>query len=149
MSFTDQPDPIQNLALATQPRPGERRAAGWQIVLTAAVAVAVVTIFLWGINNQRDETAGQQTAATEAAPPAQESKLQGEQSPQTQQQAGQQHQGSGNAPTTTGQGGNDQHNTQPADNADQKRSQSPTDAGQNGSPAANSGQPAQPGAGGR
>jgi hypothetical protein len=109
MSFM-QPDPIQNRALTTQAQPGEPRAAGWQIALTAVAAIAIVTVFLWGINNQRDESAGQQTAATEAGPTSQGSKQQGEQPPQTQQQQ----QESGNPPATTGHGGSDQ-NTQPAE----------------------------------
>jgi hypothetical protein len=142
MSFMDQPDPIRSLALATRPRPPEKRAAGWQIALTAIGAIAIVTIFLWGINNQRDEAAGQQTATTEAAPPVQEAKPQGEQ----QQQPGQQQQVPNQAPATTGQGGGNQQNGRPSPNADQKRSQSPTNSGQNGSPAAKNGQPAQPGA---
>jgi|SRR5690242_10278266 len=149
MSFMDQPDPMRNLALATQPQPGKKRAAGWQIVLTAVGAIAIVTIFLWGINNQRDESAGQQTAVTESTPSSQGARTQGEQPAQTQQQAGQQQQGAGKTPATTGQGGSDQQNTQPADNGRQNSNQSPTNASQNGSSAVSNGQPSQPGAGGR
>ncbi|HEY6025029.1 MAG TPA: hypothetical protein VIV34_12735 [Pseudolabrys sp.] len=108
MSMLDK-DPMQNLPMVTQPQSGKKRAAGWQVTLTAIGAIAIVTIFLWGINNQRDETSGQHTAATQPTPasPQGANQQSGQQSPQgqDQQQAGQQ-QGSGSTKSsdTTGSG---------------------------------------------
>src|SRR5262245_34219790 len=51
-------DPIRNLPLVTEPRRADRPAATWQVLLTAFGLIAIVTVFFWGLNNQRDETAG-------------------------------------------------------------------------------------------
>jgi hypothetical protein len=118
-------DPIRNLPLVTEPRDTKRPAATWQIVLTAFGLIAIVTVFLWGINNQRDETAGQQTAATM---PSTVSPQGGAEQNQNQQQAGQPPQQS--KPSTTGQGGGDQNGRQP--NGGQTTNGQP--AGSNGKP---------------
>ena len=57
-------DPIRNLPLVIKARNGNRRAATWQVVLTAFGLIAIVSVFFWGINNQRDKTAEQKTAST-------------------------------------------------------------------------------------
>src|SRR5215510_8801922 len=90
---------MRNLPLVTPPQTANKRAAGWQIIATAIGATVIVMMFLWGINNQRDETAGQSPAATQTAPaqPA------GDQQQGTQQSE-QKDQGSNNASATTGQG---------------------------------------------
>ena len=116
-------DPIRNLPLVTEPRDGRKRAATWQVVLTAFGLVAIVTIFFWGINNQRDETAGEKTAATmptSATPQGADTQGQGEQQPAS----------------TTGQGGDDKNSGQ----KDQPRID-----GQkaNGQPVDSNGKPAQ------
>jgi hypothetical protein len=59
---------VQNLPLVQPPQPGEKRAAGWQIVLTALAAITIIAVFLWGVTNQRSESGGEQTAATQPAP---------------------------------------------------------------------------------
>jgi hypothetical protein len=137
-------DPAQHLLpLVTPPQPGEKRAARWQITATAIGVVMVIALFLWGLNNQRDESAGQQTAGTQ---PTQVTP-QGASSPppaQNSQQAGQQQPGQSNAPTTTGQGGGEQGDAAQKTNAGQQSNQQPTNPGQNGPPTDNSGQPAQP-----
>ena len=120
-------DPIRNLPLVIKARDGNRRAATWQVVMTAFALIAIVTVLLWGINNQRDETAGQQTAATmpAAATPQGADAAQG----QRRQQAGQQ------APSTTGQGAGGQsndRNERPQTNG-QKTNARPVDS--NGEPA--------------
>jgi hypothetical protein len=143
-------DPARNLPLVTPPQPSEKRAAGWQITATAIGVVIVIALFLWGLNNQRDETAGQQTAGTQPTqvtpqgasgpPPAQNQQP----SVQNSQQAGQQQPGQSNAPTTTGQGGGEQGDAAQKMNAGQQFNQQPTNPGQNGPPTDNSGQSAQP-----
>lgn len=120
-------DPIRNLPLVTEPRGGKRRAATWQIVLTAVVLIAIVSVFLWGVNNQRDETAGEQTAATMPAPATPQTAAQ---QGQNSQQAGQQPQQQQQAPSTTGQGGGDQKD-HPQNNG-QKTNAQPTES--NGTP---------------
>jgi hypothetical protein len=113
-------EPIRNLPVVTAPRAGQGSAATWQIVLTVFGLVAIVAIFFWGINNQRDETAGEQTAATMPAPATpQAADAQKGQGQAEGQQADQRTQ-----PSTTGQGGDQngqQHSAekasgQPADN---------------------------------
>jgi hypothetical protein len=95
----DSNDPIRNLPLVIEPRVDKKRADTWQIVLTTFGVVAILSIFFWGINNQRDETAGEQTAAAMPTPVA----PQGGNTKQdeNQQNAGQQ------PPSTTGQGAGD------------------------------------------
>lgn len=126
-------DPVRNLPLVTEPRRANRSAAIWQVLLTAFGLVAIVTLFFWGINNQRDETPDEQTAATMPTPVAPQAgdTQQGQQ--QGQQQAGQQPQ---QPPSTTGQGGGE-------DKSGQK--DQPQVGGQkaNGQPADGNGQPAQ------
>jgi hypothetical protein len=75
-------DPVRQLPRVIAPQPGKKRAAGWQIALTAVGLVAIVTVFLWGINNQRDETEGRQSAATTPMPAASQN-ADGRQSPST------------------------------------------------------------------
>jgi hypothetical protein len=95
-------DPLRNLPLVTPPQTGKSRAAWWQI--TAAIgAVAIIVVFLWGISNQRDETAGEPTAATMATPASPQRDAQQPPAQQNTQQSRQQQQGSSNASTTTGQ----------------------------------------------
>jgi hypothetical protein len=59
---------VRNLPLVQPPQPGGKRAAGWQIVLTALAAITIIAVFLWGVTNQRSESGGEQTAATQPAP---------------------------------------------------------------------------------
>src|SRR5262245_45128383 len=122
-------DPIRNLPLVTEPRRGDRLAAAWQVLPTAFALVAIVTVFFWGINNQRDETAGEQTAATMPTPVA----PQGGDTQQSQQQGQQQAQ---QPQQPSGQGASD-------DKSNQK--DQPQTGGQkaNGPPADGNGQPAQ------
>jgi cytoskeletal protein RodZ len=124
-----QNDPVRNLPLVKPPQPSEKRADGWQVAATAIAAVVIVSLFLWGINNQRDETTAGQQTATQATP-------QGGQEPQAQNQQ------PGNAAATTGQSSND--NPPQSGNAGQTSTQQPTNPGQNGQPTENSGQQAQP-----
>jgi len=124
-------DPLRNLPLVTSPQTGKRRAAWWQITAAAIGAVLIIAVFLWGISNQRDETASQPTAATQATPA----------SPQGEAQ---QQQGSSNPPATTGQGSREQGEAEQKTNSRQPSNQQPTNAGQNAPPTENSGQQAQP-----
>lgn len=117
----DSNDPLRNLPLVVEAHNAKRRAATWQIILATFGLIAIVTIFLFGINHQRDETAGQQTAATAPTPAS-------PQGGDTQQQAGPQQPSS-----TTGQRGGDDKN---GDQKDQ-----PQSGKVNGQPA--SGAPAQ------
>jgi|SRR5215472_905522 hypothetical protein len=150
MSFMHQPDPLRNPPLVRQPQPGEKRAAGWQIALTAVGAIVIVVVFLWGISNQRDENGGQQTVATHATPATpQGADQQGGQPQGKSQQSGQQQQGSNNASTTTGQGGNDQGHATPASDAEQTSGYQPNNSGQDKQSGANKGQSPQPDAGAR
>jgi len=127
-------DPLRNLPLVTSPQTGKRRAAWWQITAAAIGAVLIIAVFLWGISNQRDETASQPTAATPATPA----------SAQNTQQPGQQQQGSSNPPATTGQGSREQGEAEQKTNSRQPSNQQPTNAGQNAPPTENSGQQLQP-----
>jgi hypothetical protein len=108
----DSNDPLRNLPLVIEDRNAKRRAATWQIVLTTFGLIAIVSTFLFGINHQRDETAGQQTAATAPTPAS-------PQSGDTQQGQGQQQAGQQQPPSTTGQGGGDDKN---GDHKDQPQS---------------------------
>jgi len=133
-------DPIRNLPVVTTEPPVNRSAASWQVLLTAVALVAIVTIFFWGINNQRDETAGEQTAATmpaSVAPQSADAKQDTKQDqPQGQQQAGQQQ--PQQPPSTTGQGsGNDK-------NGDRKDQPQTSAQKANGQPAGGNRQPAHP-----
>ena len=147
MSFMNQPDdPLRDLPLTTEARP-DKRAAGWQIVLTAIAAIAIYGVFLWGLTNQRYETTEPQTAATQATPvESQESKQQGKE-PSQAQEGGQQQPGASNAPTTTGQGARDEDSA--GVNADQKSTQQPDSSGQNAPPNQSNSPPPQPDAGAR
>jgi hypothetical protein len=111
-------DPVRNLPLVTESANAHRRVTTWQIALTAFALIAIVTVFFWGINNQRNETAGEQTAATMSTPPQGAGDAQKGQAQADGQQTGQ-------APSTTGQG--DQKD-QPQDNA-KKASEQPKDSG--------------------
>jgi hypothetical protein len=92
--------------------------ATWQIALTAFALITIVTVFFWGINNQRSETAGDQTAATMPTPATPKgADAQKDQAQAEGQQAGQP------APSTTGQGGGDQKD-QPPDNGQSKQTAS-------------------------
>jgi hypothetical protein len=122
-----QNDPVRNLPLVKPPQPGEKRVAGWQVAATAIAAIVIVSLFLWGVNNQREETtAGQQATAPRTT-------LQGRQEPQAQNQQ------PGNAAATTGQSSND--NRSQGENAGQTSTQQPTIPAQNGQPTENNGQP--------
>jgi cytoskeletal protein RodZ len=113
-SFDD--DPVRNLPLVTQPRPGPKRAAWWQIALTTFALVAIVAIFLWGVNNQHEEATDQQTAATQnpATPEAPPSAV----APQDHTQK--------TNPSTTGQGGSETGGQQ--QNGDVDKSHQPLDS---------------------
>jgi len=126
--MTDSDDPIRNLPLVTEPRT-TKRAAGWQIALTAFGFVAILTLFFFGINHQRNETAGEQTSATMPTPVA----PQGDDAQKGQQQAGQQPEQQ--QPSTTGQGGGERSNDQNghASTGEQKTNAQPADG--NGQPA--------------
>ena len=112
-------------------RRGDRRAATWQVLLTAFGLIGIITMFFWGLNNQR-ETAGEQTAATTPTPVT----PQGGDTQQGQQQGQQPEQKPQQSSPTTGQGGGD-------DKSNQK--DQPQTGGQktNGPPADGNGQPAQ------
>ena len=113
-----QEDPARNLPLVKQPpQPGERPARGWQIAITLAAAVAIVAVFLWGINNERPEGGQEQTAATQPAPATPHSA-----NPQ------------GAPPTTTGQGTGNQENGQPDNSRDRKAGQQPSKPPQSAQP---------------
>jgi hypothetical protein len=128
-------EPQGNLPLVMPPQTPNKRAAGWQTTAAALGAIAIVILFLWGINNQRDETSGQPTAATQTTPalPA------GEQHSGAQQ-AGPEQQESGNAATTTGQGGHDEGEAGQKANSGQTPKQQPTNSGQNNPSSENKGQ---------
>ncbi|HET7803523.1 MAG TPA: hypothetical protein VFL53_04725 [Pseudolabrys sp.] len=125
-------DPIRNLPLVTEPRNGKKPASTWQIVLTAFGLVAIVAVFLFGINHQRDETAGQQTTATIPTPAA----PQGGDTQQGQQQGDQQTQQK-QPRSTTGQGGGDDKSS---DQKDQPKARGQKAGGQ---PIDSNGEPAQ------
>ena len=136
-------DPLRNLPLVTPPQTGKRRAAWWQITAAAIGAVVIVFVFLWGISNQRDETASRPTAATQATPASPQGEAQQGSGQQNTLQSGQQ-QGSTNAPATTGQGSREQGEAEQKKNSGQPSNQQPTNVGQNAPPTENSGQQAQP-----
>ena len=115
-------DAIRNLPLVIETPDENKRANPWQIILTTFGLIAIVTIFLWGLNNQRDETVGGQTAATMPAPVSSQG---GDAQPA--QQAGAQPQ----TPSTTGQGSDDQKDR--PNNTGQKPEKQP--AKDNGEPA--------------
>lgn len=127
-------EPLRNLPLVTEPRSAHKPAAPWQVLLTALGLTAIVATFLFGINHQRGETAGEQTAATTPTPvaPQGDGTQQGQQ--QGQQQAGQQSQHPQQPPSTTGQGGGDK-------SGDQK--DRPQSSGQKANGQRGAGQPAQ------
>jgi len=131
-------DPLRNLPLVTPPQTGKRRAAWWQITAAAIGAVAIIFVFLWGISNQRDETAGQPTAATQATPTSPQGDAQQAPAQQNPQQR------SSNAPATSGQGSREQGEAEQKKNSEQPSNQQPTNAGQNAPPNENSGQQLQP-----
>jgi hypothetical protein len=123
-------DPLRKLPLVSPPEPGEKRAAWWQITIAAVGAIAIVYVFLWGINNQRDETSGQQTTASQPTPAT----------PHGDNQAP-----SSNAPATTGQSNNsDQEAGAQKENTDKQSGQQPTSPPQNGKPGDTGGQSQQP-----
>jgi hypothetical protein len=101
-------------------------------------------VFLWGISNQRDENAGQPTAATQATPASPQGEAPQAPVQQNIQRSGQQQQGSSNAPTTTGQGSREQGEAEQKTDSGQPSNQQPTNAGQNAPPTENSGQQSQP-----
>jgi hypothetical protein len=126
--MTDSSDPLKNLPLVTEPHL-TKRAAGWQIILTVFGFVAIVTLFFFGINHQRNETGSEQTAATTPTPVA-------PQGGDTQQGQGQQQSGQQPPPSTTGQGGGE-------DKSDQKGPPQPSgQKKEKGQPAGDNGQPA-------
>lgn len=131
-------DPLRNLPLVTPPQTGKRRAAWWQITAAAIGAFAIIFVFLWGISNQRDETAGQPTAATQATPTSPQGDAQQASARQNPQQR------SSNAPATSGQGSREQGEAEQKKNSEQPSNQQPTNAGQNALPTENSGQQLQP-----
>jgi cytoskeletal protein RodZ len=132
-------DPFRNLPLVKPPQTGKRRAAWWQITAAAIAAVAIIFVFLWGISNQRDETAGQPTAATQATPASPQGEAQQAPAQENTQQSSQQQQGSSNAPATTGQGNREQGEAEQKTNSGQPSNQQPTNANQNAPPTENSG----------
>ncbi len=135
-------DPVRNLPLVAPPQPGERRAAGWQVTLTTVAIALVIAIVLWGINNQRQEGAGEQTATAQQTPVATQNgnASQAQSEPQsTQSQA----EGSkpNNVPGTTGQGSSSSGGSEDTGG---KSEQQPTSAGRNGKPTEHSDKPTQP-----
>jgi hypothetical protein len=94
-------DPIRNL-VTERPRP-EKKAARWRISLTFILAIAIVTVFLWGLNNQRSETGSQETAATHPMPamPQGADQQAAKPSPDNKQK---QQSGNSNSASTTGSG---------------------------------------------
>lgn len=54
------------------PDPEQTAASGWQITLAAALVVAILSVFFYGVTNQRLEVAGSKPAAQQASnvPPA-------------------------------------------------------------------------------
>lgn len=121
-----------NLPLLRAPQPGQKQAAGWQILLTTLAVIAVIAVFFWGVTNQRREGSGEQTAATQSAPATpQPSNPQEKRAPA---QAQNQPQTPG---ATTGQGGGEErdggHAGKKFDSANPKQPAQPT--GNNGQPA--------------
>lgn len=111
-------DPMRNLPVVTPPPTGNKRAAGWQKTVTAIAAIAIVAIFLWGLNNQRDESTGEQSAGTQPTPVAPQGASPPPAQAQNQQQTGAQQQDQDNGSATTGQGnkgdkGDDGQNSAP------------------------------------
>jgi hypothetical protein len=96
----------RNLPAVTERPRAEHSAARWQITLTFVAAAAIVAIFLWGLNNQRIETGGQETAATQPAPAAPQSTGQQAAQPSTTENSQQQQPkaGTANPSSTTGSG---------------------------------------------
>jgi hypothetical protein len=130
--------------------PEANKAGGTQIAIVAVAIVAILSIFFYGLNNQRTEVSGPQTAATGAAPvnpgaspPA--AQAPSDQKPQQQGNTAQTQQPAtpGNAPSmTTGQG--DSTRTTGTESGTKPAPQQPANAGPNGTAAGNSGAPAQP-----
>lgn len=101
--------PLRKLPLVTERARSETKAARWQINLTLVLAIAIVTIFLWGLNNQRGETTSEQTAASQPMPAMPHgTDQQAAQPPSNNQPQQQPPSGSSNppstAPSTTGSG---------------------------------------------
>lgn len=105
-------------------RDSERsRAGSLQISVTAIAIAAILLLFFWGVNNQREENGGSETAAQPMPATVTSAGTSGAQSSQSK------------APETTGQAPN-QPAAPPAN-------QQPTGTGQNATPAQGD-QPAQP-----
>lgn len=127
---------VRNLPLVQPPQPGEKRAAGWQIVLTALAAITIIAVFLWGVTNQRSESGGEQTAATQPAPAT---------SPTANPQGGapaQEHNQNQTPEATTGAGGREKRDSGADANNKRPEQQAVTPA-QQAQPADSNGQPAQ------
>lgn len=146
---SEEPEVIDNAVHV--PEPEANRAGGTQIAIVAVAIVVILSIFFYGVNNQRTEVAAPQTASTGAtpvnpgaSPPA--AQAPSDQKPQQQGNTAQTQQPPtpGNAPSmTTGQG--DSTRTTGTESGTKPAPQQPANAGQNGSAAGNSGAPAQPG----
>jgi hypothetical protein len=145
---TDPPEVIDNAVHV--PDPEDNRAGGTQIAIVAVAIVVILSIFFYGLNNQRDEAAGPQTAAAGAAPVNAGASPSAAQAPSDQkpQQQGNTAQTQppatpGHAPSmTTGQG--DSTRTTGTESGNKPAPQQPANAGPNGTAAGNSGAPAQP-----
>jgi hypothetical protein len=146
---SEEPEVIDNAVHV--PDPEANRAGGTQIAIVAVAIVVILSIFFYGVNNQRTEVAAPQTASTGAtpvnpgaSPPA--AQAPSDQKPQQQGNTAQTQQPPtpGNAPSmTTGQG--DSTRTTGTESGHNPANQQPANAGQDGSAAGNSGAPAQPG----
>jgi hypothetical protein len=144
----EQPEVIDNAVHV--PDPETEKAGGTQIAIVAVAIVVILSIFFYGLSNQRNEVAAPQTAASGAAPvnpgaspPA--AQAPSDQKPQQQGNTAQTQQPAtpGNAPSmTTGQG--DSTRTTGTESGNKPAPQQPANAGQNGTAAGNSGTPAQP-----
>ena len=129
------------------------RASGAQIGVTVLAVIAILSLFFWGVNNQRTEIAGSEStqATTAAAANGDTSGTQPQPNSQAQKRQDQkeanQQQGKtapkSNVPETTGQAVPGPA-APPAPNNARPKAEQPANPGQNGTPAQNAGAPMQP-----
>ena|SRR5690348_18381413 len=128
---------VQNLPPLRPPQPGEKQAAGWQVLLTTFAVITIIAVFFWGVTNQRREGSDEQTAATQSAPATPQPSNPREKRAPAQVQNQRQTPGA-----TTGQGGTEERDVGRADkkfdSANPKQPAQPT--GNKGQPAQAEGQ---------
>lgn len=149
-------DPVVEDNAIHVPNPETARANGTQIGIAAVAVIAILFIFFYGVNNQRDETASSPSTTPVATtqPPAggEKPSPQAQANPPANAPAPNQQQakrpqssppasGTSNVPTTTGQG---TQAASPQNSDGPPVQQQPTSGSRNAQPPENNGTPAQP-----